>query len=591
MTTQNILKEFDLLEKKGYDEDIVEAALRKLQPQKKEDLNPELLAELMAFHFVEDYEDIQTGWGTYFGPMMVMNNGDGTVTESPSMKLITSQMIDYYERRANECVNPILIARYSGLVYDFKNIICKIKPSYEIAKLYINSLISIANGDYNIREYNVYKKLKRALTLAISINNQELILKTKDALLNYEKRNGDDDKPGLWGYSFDLLIGNKKTLLTVDEEKEIIQELEHKLQRITQVSDTKYLSPSGAEAAANRLAEYYFKNNREKDVKRVIGEVNTAYYKIQKEASSMQVAHWLEKLYRIYLKFNLMAEANDVLIKLRDIGPKMASEMKKIPFEFEIPQEDIKNLTKEILKGTSDSILGTIAGQFVPKKDEAKEELLSISKKSPLAYFFNHQIQDAQGRVIATLKSLEEDMDGHLAQHISQGLAFSSIFLHAIFEKAISENKISSEILVTYLKKTPIIKAERFPLIENSLKAYFEKNYIVFIHLIIPQIEESIRNVIEVSGGTVLKVSRSGGYQLRTLDDILRDPILIKTLGEDFTNYFRILFTDQRGWNLRNNVCHGMISPYAFNKQTADRVLHSLLCIGIIRKQTDIESA
>jgi hypothetical protein len=30
--------------------------------------------------------------------------------------------------------------------------------------------------------------------------------------------------------------------------------------------------------------------------------------------------------------------------------------------------------------------------------------------------------------------------------------------------------------------------------------------------------------------------------------------------GDNLSFYFRILLTDQRGWNMRNNVCHG-ISP------------------------------
>ncbi len=37
------------------------------------------------------------------------------------------------------------------------------------------------------------------------------------------------------------------------------------------------------------------------------------------------------------------------------------------------------------------------------------------------------------------------------------------------------------------------------------------------------------------------------GYQLRTFDKILRDGIIKEALHENFADYFRILFTDQRG--------------------------------------------
>ncbi|MGB0789569.1 MAG: DUF4209 domain-containing protein, partial [Marinirhabdus sp.] len=40
-------------------------------------------------------------------------------------------------------------------------------------------------------------------------------------------------------------------------------------------------------------------------------------------------------------------------------------------------------------------------------------------------------------------------------------------------------------------------------------------------------------------------------FQLKTFDDILRDEIVKQVLGEDIQIYLRVLFTDQRGWNLR----------------------------------------
>ena len=81
-----------------------------------------------------------------------------------------------------------------------------------------------------------------------------------------------------------------------------------------------------------------------------------------------------------------------------------------------------------------------------------------------------------------------------------------------------------SEVL-DYIKTTPILHENRFAIIEKALDAYFSKDYIVFIHLVIPQIEEAIRNIIEMAGGNVLKESRGGGYHLKTFDEILRDEI------------------------------------------------------------------
>ena len=37
---------------------------------------------------------------------------------------------------------------------------------------------------------------------------------------------------------------------------------------------------------------------------------------------------------------------------------------------------------------------------------------------------------------------------------------------------------------------------------------------------------------------------------LRTLDDLLREEAVLKSLGPNVVHYFRVLFTDQRGWNI-----------------------------------------
>lgn len=78
MTIKETLQQFDKLDKKRLDEHSVSSALRQL---KSED------GQLMAFDFVENYSHKETGWGTYYGPMMTWRSGDGTFTESPHLRI------------------------------------------------------------------------------------------------------------------------------------------------------------------------------------------------------------------------------------------------------------------------------------------------------------------------------------------------------------------------------------------------------------------------------------------------------------------------------------------------------------------------
>lgn len=82
----------------------------------------------------------------------------------------------------------------------------------------------------------------------------------------------------------------------------------------------------------------------------------------------------------------------------------------------------------------------------------------------------------------------------------------------------------------------------------------------------------------------MLRKNRHGGFQLRTFDDLLRDDIVARCFGEDLTFYIRILLTDQRGWNIRNDVCHGISQLDAFNYSVADKVMHVMLCLSLARE-------
>jgi len=586
-TIKDVLQNFDTLAHKYFDEHDISSALRPLIPEDRSSIDEHLKAELMAFDFVEDYLNQNTGWGTYFGPMIVWNNEDGTLTESPSIQLITPEMIDYWEKRANESTNPILKARYAGLVWDFKNKITGNNPNHKICRQYINALIEIANGDFYKYEVNTFVKLKRALSLAISLNDNDLINQVKDSIINFEERHSVDTKPGLWGYSFDLLIENKnkRVNLSEAEEQKIISELEAKLSRLTTFdTEGQKTNPWAAEAAAERLANYYQRKHRNEDVRRVLLEIGKAFDEIIGDATAMQATAWLDHLYKLYKRFNLK-DADVLLLRIRELGPKVSSELKPISHSFEIPREEMEKYISQMMKGDIKKALFRIAIQYIPIKKQVKEQIFDLSKKAPLTFLITQQVQDEKGRVVATIDSLEQDLEGHVVRQISQNLSFSSVFLRAVLNELVDNKGLNKSDILAFLESTPIISKDRFEIIETGLDAYFENNYLVFIHLVIPQIEEAIRNIVEYTGGNVLKPSRGGGYHLRTFDEILRDELVKSSLGDDFADYFRILFTDQRGWNLRNNVCHGMATPAMFNQQTADRVLHALICIGLIHEK------
>ncbi|WP_442591928.1 DUF4209 domain-containing protein [Pedobacter sp. AW31-3R] len=584
MHIQQILQKYDDPSRKDFEEYQLNSELNKNYTKVNGVLPVNDLAELMAFGFYEDYQDRKTGWGTYFGPMTVIPNDNGTVTESPSIRLVNTEILNYWYTRAKIAKHPILIARYSGLVWDFTKYVTQNQPAPEIARVYINAIITVALENYYINEINVFSKLKSALSIAILLSDKELISNCKNTIITFENTISKDLLPGIWGHAFDLLMFNKKAQLSEDEEKLIIDELEAKLERLLS-NDVHELKNTiwPAQNSATRLADYYRKRSQKEDVFRVICKFADASEQSVKGASVAEIAGNAQDLYKLYTKYHLKDKAAEMLLKVRSFGNKVPSEMKTIGTDLNIPTEKIKEYLDGMTKGGLADTIQRLLFTYVPIKKTEEGILRKKAANAPISYIFTQQLIDSRGRPIITIGPLEEDFDGHLIKEISNNLTIQSITLRFLIDEMISKFGFNSSDILEKLKDCPVIDQHRLKIIEKGLDAYFENDFVVAIHLIIPQIEEAIRNIVEFGGGNVLKESRGGGFHLRTFDDILRDNIISESLDADLVNYFKILFTDQRGWNLRNNVCHGMTNLEDFNFQTADRLIHTLLCLSLIK--------
>jgi hypothetical protein len=58
---------------------------------------------------------------------------------------------------------------------------------------------------------------------------------------------------------------------------------------------------------------------------------------------------------------------------------------------------------------------------------------------------------------------------------------------------------------------------------------------------------------------------------------------VIYAFKEDGAYYLRLVLTDQRALNIRNSLCHGILPPESFDKNVANRLLHVLVLLGLVR--------
>ncbi|BDA78568.1 hypothetical protein LPTSP3_g14980 [Leptospira kobayashii] len=583
-TLNEILSKYDSLDHKNFDESDVASDLNQIKDSSLySDIN--FKAESFAFNFSESSNiDTRDSNSFFYAPTFVWKNNDGSVSETPSANELTGDIIKIWESRAIACINPILKARYSGLLWDFSKKVTGNRPSHEICIQHIKAILLIAEEKFCKYEYTVFNKLSRALNLSLSLKHEELAHLCKKSIIDFERRVATDEKPGLWGKAFDILIYENKGILEESEEKLIIQELEDRFSRLTDLNslDLKINQPA-IEFAARRLVKYFRTKNNSIEIKRILEKVLASIETFANEVSPFLSIHWLEVVQKLYKTNGLNDEADAVLSKIQTLSARVPSEMKRISHIMKITNEDMHVFTSSILKGEPEEIINNIANYFIPSKEGTKEKVIELSHEYPFRYIITQQLKDSKGRTVATIKPLADDLEGHLISEISRTLSYNSVFLNASIVSGCNQKLISKVSIEDFIKESPLINKDNYTIIEIALEEYFKNNHLAFQHLLIPQIESGLRNLLETCGGVIWKQGRSSGYLLKNLDEILRDEIIQTILEDDLSLYFRTLFTDQRGWNLRNKIAHGISHISDFSITTSDRVLHALLCLGLFK--------
>lgn len=364
-----------------YEHDIAQKIEDILKEDEGYSLTKEDTAEQAAFRFVVDTPDDGSSWGTYYGPAAVLPNGERWV-EYPSIRKVDQETLGYWAERSNNCKNPILLSRYSDLVVDFSPKILGENAHISLFWAVIDSNIVICKK-LPLVPTECKTKIRRALTLAIKINDPERINKVKDAILELERNVAADGEPGLWGFSFEWLISDgdfaMKVHLNEEERDKLLSELEGRLKVIS--NDVRL-----TERAVSILADYYAKQGEEKNLMRVLGVLENAF-KTDGWLNSDAIGktHAYARIHDIYRKyasrFPESEEANKRLA--REIGQlnlDWSKSLKKISVDMKIEKKDIDDFIKAIFGEDRDhelrGIMMKLALGNLPTK-EVRENLFA----------------------------------------------------------------------------------------------------------------------------------------------------------------------------------------------------------------------
>lgn len=581
MTTEEVLIRYDNLNRKGFDYHFITSELGALDDAQKN--RPEYDYEVIAFMLVPSADSV---WpGHYYGPKFRGQDVNGNMIDNPAIDTINANVVKYWKARMSKVVNPLLRFQYSNLVIDFLESTTAEKPSKEIFSNAIKSAIEIADGGYASHAIISVKYLKRAFQLSVS--NDCLLKEVKDAFVAFEENNEvEDTAAGIWGVYFQLMIENQ-SLFSQSEVDKLIDSHEERLYRLSSrypnSKQSPALNPHAVEQQATLLAEFYKANNRQEDVKRVLYVNEIAHKRCFPTAPGMSQMGQMQRVLQLYLNFGVISEKERLLTEIQQLGVKAKKDMQMQSFSVDLPSDKLQAFLEDLSNGSNLERLIKYVYHFMPKEEQQKKMLKESAKQYPLVYMIQNQLMDDKGHPTSIVGSIESDLDGHVALQTSRVLQAEAFLLRKA-TSLLQKDVLSYQSLVDHIKKSPIFETERIPIIEKGLKLLYDGDCLLATHLLLPQIEHAIAVLLETNGAPILRIKEDGkGYEIKSLNEMLQDSTVKTVIGEDGVFYLRVLLTDSRGWNIRNNVAHGITPESSFSTILTDRLIHVFVMLGFIR--------
>lgn len=338
-------------------------------------------------------------------------------------------------------------------------------------------------------------------------------------------------------------------------------------------------------------AQWHHKAKREDDVPRC--QLAAAECSISrgedelKKQGSMSAAHWygrgVEALRRAKADPERIKTAHRRFLELQKMGLK---EMKPLDIglwydpEFQKHEKETQERASAFVQGLD---FQTAMERFVhvtlPIDFEVlKKTYVEASKGMIAGKLFGSFVLDHTGKVAdsippESLSSDEVDVES-LRKRLCQQAASVDWPVRVIWmiEPArmtiLDEHPVSLKALLYLVVNNPFIPQSHEGIYLRGIQAGFLGDWLVAMHLLVPQIEASIRLVLQ-QRGVVTSTLVDGIQQERDLNQLLWLPDVEKIFGVNVLFDLRGILIERFGYNLRNQLAHGLLPEGGFYREAS----------------------
>jgi hypothetical protein len=210
------------------------------------------------------------------------------------------------------------------------------------------------------------------------------------------------------------------------------------------------------------------------------------------------------------------------------------------------------------------------------------ERAILDNAQSSIAAHIPIMITGPDGFTKAAIGSVKDDLDGRIVHHAAQLLSQQGAWLHLAWQRIQVKHGAELDAVLEWLSRSLCFPPERTPFIREGLTAWFAGDHVKAVHILVPQVESALRDLLAALGGVVTKPDRHGGSQKISLGELLADEKFAQ-VPEAIRFHMQVLYQDSRGMNVRNELAHGILAFELLGLGLANIVVHSIVLIGTFR--------
>ena len=208
------------------------------------------------------------------------------------------------------------------------------------------------------------------------------------------------------------------------------------------------------------------------------------------------------------------------------------------------------------------------------KFDEMRKSALERMQQFVFSSLVSSTVMSRDGRMIAKRPAIslgaEPTADDEIAIRAEMvrhyGILVSIVVQGDIWpalEVLLLEHRLRETDFVGLARQSPIVPKDRAELFGKALFAGYDRDFVVALHLLIPQIEHMVRVHLKQAGAKTTNLDKEGIENENGLSTLMDLPEADTVFGKDLAFELKALFCDAFGPNLRNEFAHGLLGANA----------------------------